>query len=59
LGPIVAGFLLQSGSGGLLTVSVIMATGSLIAAAALFVMPHRGVCGIACQHSRLKIKVRK
>jgi benzoate transport len=41
LGPVVAGFLFESGQGGLLTVSIIMATGSLIAAVALFLMPRR------------------
>lgn len=40
LGPVLAGFLFESGQGGLLMVSMIMATGSLIAAIALFVMPH-------------------
>jgi benzoate transport len=39
MGPVVAGFLLASGQGGLLMVSSIMAVGSLIAAAALFVLP--------------------
>jgi MFS family permease len=38
MGPVVAGFLFQSGQGGLMMVSVIMATGSLIAAIALFAM---------------------
>jgi benzoate transport len=41
LGPVLAGFLFQSGQGGLLMVSMIMATGSLIAAVALFVLPQR------------------
>ncbi|MEJ2590575.1 MAG: MFS transporter [Candidatus Thiodiazotropha sp.] len=41
LGPVVAGFLFESGQGGLLMVSLIMATGSLIAAAALFQLPRR------------------
>jgi MFS family permease len=40
MGPVVAGFLFESGQSGLLTVSVIMATGSLIAAFALSMMPH-------------------
>ena len=40
LGPVLAGFLLESGDGGLMTVSLIMATGSLIAAMAIFVLPH-------------------
>ncbi|MGD8913140.1 MAG: MFS transporter [Candidatus Thiodiazotropha sp.] len=40
MGPVIAGFLFESGQGGLLMVSIIMATGSLIAAAALFVMPY-------------------
>lgn len=39
MGPVVAGFLFESGQGGLLMVSIFMATGSLIAAVALFVMP--------------------
>jgi hypothetical protein len=37
---VVAGFLFESGWGGLLTVSVIMATGSVIAAIALSLLPH-------------------
>ncbi len=41
LGPVLAGFLFESSLGGLLTVSMIMATGSLIAAAALFALPHK------------------
>jgi predicted MFS family arabinose efflux permease len=41
LGPVVAGFLFESGQGGLLMVSAIMAVGSLIAAMALFVMPRQ------------------
>jgi benzoate transport len=41
LGPVLAGFLLQSGQGGLLMVSMIMGTGSLIAAVALFLLPRR------------------
>jgi benzoate transport len=41
LGPVVAGFLFQSGESGLLMVSMIMATGSLIAAIALFMLPQR------------------
>lgn len=41
LGPVLAGFLFESGQGGLMMVSMIMATGSLIAAVALYVMPHR------------------
>jgi MFS family permease len=41
LGPVVAGFLFESGQGGLLTVSIIMATGSLIAAVALLLMPQQ------------------
>jgi MFS family permease len=41
LGPVLAGFLFQSGQGGLLMVSMIMATGSLFAAVALFVLPQR------------------
>jgi benzoate transport len=41
LGPVLAGFLFQSGQGGLLMVSMIMAVGSLIAAVALFVLPNR------------------
>lgn len=40
LGPVLAGFLFASGQGGLLIVSIIMATGSLIAAVALFLLPH-------------------
>ncbi len=41
LGPVLAGFLFESGQGSLLTVSMIMATGSLIAAAALLALPHK------------------
>jgi benzoate transport len=41
LGPVVAGFLFESGQGGLLMVSAIMAVGSLIAAMALFMLPSR------------------
>ncbi len=41
LGPVAAGFLFESGQGGLLTVSLIMATGSIIAAVALFMMPRK------------------
>jgi benzoate transport len=41
LGPVVAGFLFQSGQGGLLMVSMIMAIGSLVAAVALFVLPQQ------------------
>jgi benzoate transport len=38
-GPIAAGFLLQSGTGSLLTTSIMMACGSAIAAIAIFSMP--------------------
>jgi benzoate transport len=41
LGPVLAGLLFESSLGGLLTVSMIMATGSLIAAAALFGLPRK------------------
>jgi len=41
LGPVAAGFLFESGQGGLLLVSMIMATGSLIAAVAIFMMPRQ------------------
>jgi benzoate transport len=41
LGPVAAGFLFESGQGGLLMVSMIMATGSLIAAVAIFMLSHR------------------
>jgi benzoate transport len=41
VGPVLAGILFQSGQGGLLMVSLIMAIGSLIAAVALFLLPHR------------------
>ncbi len=41
MGPVLAGFLFQSSQGGLLMVSMIMAVGSLIAAAALVFMPHK------------------
>jgi benzoate transport len=40
MGPVIAGFLFESGQGSLLMVSVIMAAGSLIAAIALFAMPY-------------------
>ncbi len=43
LGPVIAGFLFESGQGGLLMVSMLMAIGSLIAAVALFVLPQREV----------------
>ncbi|MEJ2455644.1 MAG: MFS transporter [Candidatus Thiodiazotropha sp.] len=43
LGPVIAGFLFESGQGGLLMVSMLMAVGSLIAAVALFVLPQREV----------------
>jgi benzoate transport len=39
LGPVMAGFLFESGNGGLLLVSIIMACGSLIAAMAIFAIP--------------------
>jgi MFS family permease len=39
LGPVLAGFLFESGLGGLLMVSTIMAAGSLIAAGALCFLP--------------------
>jgi predicted MFS family arabinose efflux permease len=45
LGPVLAGFLLESGQSSLLWVSAIMATGSLIAAVALFVLPQRHAVG--------------
>jgi benzoate transport len=41
LGPVVAGFLFESGQSSLLMVSMIMASGSLIAAVALFFLPQR------------------
>lgn len=41
-GPIAAGFLLQSGMGSLLTASMVMACGSVIAALAIFSMPNGG-----------------
>jgi benzoate transport len=41
MGPVLAGFLLQSSQGGLFMVSVIMAAGSLIAAVALVFMPRQ------------------
>jgi benzoate transport len=41
LGPVVAGFLFESGQGGLLMVSVIMAAGSLIATIALLFLKKR------------------
>ncbi len=45
LGPVLAGFLLESGQSSLLGVSAIMATGSLIAAVALFMLPQRHAVG--------------
>jgi MFS family permease len=41
LGPVLAGFLFQSGQGSLLMVSMIMASGSLVAAVAIFLLPLR------------------
>ncbi|MEJ2426431.1 MAG: MFS transporter, partial [Candidatus Thiodiazotropha sp.] len=43
MGPVLAGFLLQSSQGGLFMVSVIMAAGSLIAAVALVFMPRQKI----------------
>jgi benzoate transport len=57
LGPVMAGFLLQSDLGGLLMVSMIMATGSLIAAVALFLLPQRiSVSPRSLQWNKLKVR---